>query len=255
MIRQAIRNAFWNLKYPNKTGITQPENKYWSGHGHFMRTSVLTANEVKKFTMPYHKVLDLGCGNGRTAFSLVDYLKDGYYEGVDISKEQVDFCKDNITSKYPNFNFTHIDVFNSFYNPTGKPFSKLPFKDGTFDTIVLTSVFTHMLPADVEIYLSEIKRVVKPTGTIYITYFILDSETAIAIKNKRASFSFRYGFKDYAVENIERKEYTVGYSIEYLLELYHRKGLSIKRIHNGTWAKDKPDTANFQDSIIAKPIL
>ena len=39
-----------------------------------------------------------------------------------------------------------------------------PYEDGEFDVVVLTSVFTHMLPDDVAHYLDEIARVLKPGG-------------------------------------------------------------------------------------------
>ena len=44
---------------------------------------------------------------------------------------------------------------------------------GGRDVAFLTSVFTHMLPEDVEHYLDELARVLKPGGRTLITWFLL----------------------------------------------------------------------------------
>jgi ubiquinone/menaquinone biosynthesis C-methylase UbiE len=46
-----------------------------------------------------------------------------------------------------------------------------PFADSSFDFVYLVSVFTHMLPADMEHYLSEISRVLKPAAKCAVSFF------------------------------------------------------------------------------------
>lgn len=80
----------------------------------------------------------------------------------------------NITPKYPNFNFQLADIYNKMYNPQGKYKAsdyKFPYANETFDFVFLTSVFTHLLPQDMERYLSEIARVLKKNGRCFITFF------------------------------------------------------------------------------------
>ena len=53
---------------------------------------------------------------------------------------------------------------------------RFPWDDESFDFVLLTSVFTHMLPADREHYLSEIARVMSRGAKCVITHFILDAK-------------------------------------------------------------------------------
>lgn len=109
---------------------------------------------------PYEKVLEPGCGCGRVAQFLTKYLDNkGQYEGFYIVEKSIEWCQENITSKFPNFHFTHSDIQNTLYNPTGKIKYRFPYPDRSFDFVFLPSVFTHMLPEDMEHYFSEIARV------------------------------------------------------------------------------------------------
>ena len=52
---------------------------------------------------PTDRVLDVGCGSGRTAVPLTRYLTTGSYEGFDISPDAIIWCQNNITKQFPNF--------------------------------------------------------------------------------------------------------------------------------------------------------
>lgn len=97
------------------------------------------------------------------AAPLAAYLsKEGSYEGLDIVVQAVRWCSENITPRYPNFRFVHADIYNKSYNPEGKITAHqyaFPYGEASFDFVFLTSVFTHMLPADVENYLHQVSRV------------------------------------------------------------------------------------------------
>jgi hypothetical protein len=70
-----------------------------------------------------------------------------------------EWCQGNISSKYPNFRFQLADVYNTEYNPGGTHRAseyESPYEDESFDFVILTSAFTHMLPEEVSNYLSEI---------------------------------------------------------------------------------------------------
>ena len=66
--------------------------------------------------MPDENFLDVGSGAGRMAIPLTRYLKDGKYEGFDIHLEGIEWCKKNISKKFPNFHFQRADMFNKLYN-------------------------------------------------------------------------------------------------------------------------------------------
>src|SRR5687768_4297688 len=52
---------------------------------------------------PSHKVMEIGCGCGRTAFALAEYLENGNYFGWDIDKVSVQSCLNNHVFKQKMF--------------------------------------------------------------------------------------------------------------------------------------------------------
>ena len=84
-----------------------------------------------------HHILDVGCGIGRIAIPLTQYLSaEGVYWGFDIMDSGIQWCKDNITPEYPNFQFLRCDVYNKHYNDTGKILAqnfRFPFENELFD--------------------------------------------------------------------------------------------------------------------------
>lgn len=130
---------------------------------------------------PDERVLDVGCGIGRMAIPLTQYLRPpGSYDGFDVVKAGIEWCRDKITPRYPHFRFRHVSIRNQHYTPDSgiRPTDfRFPYRSRTFDFVFLTSVFTHMLPPDMEHYLDEIVRVLKPTGRCLITMFLLNAES------------------------------------------------------------------------------
>lgn len=197
-------------------------------------------------------VLDIGCGCGRMAIPLTGYLTDGSYYGFDIQKPCIDWCADNITPKYPNFHFDHVDVYNSQYNPAGKLTGSnfaFPYPDNMFDFIFLTSVFTHMVPSDVSHYLYEIKRVMKDKGRCLSTFFILTEKSKQLIQNKKAFVKELHRKKNYHVSNQSDKDLVVFYEEEHLLDLLINNGFSVYGINYGLWSGAK-NGVTFQDVVL-----
>src|SRR5688572_22585232 len=96
---------------------------------------------------PHHRVLDVGCGVGRMAVGLTDYLTPpGSYDGFDTVPEGIEWCQRQITPRFPHFRFRHADVYNEHYNARGRFTAseyKFPYADDSFDFVFLASVFTH----------------------------------------------------------------------------------------------------------------
>lgn len=238
--------------------------------------SNIRANSYKnygKFFLRYFKsvcklkksgrVLDVGCGSGIVAAPLTTYLNHkGKYEGFDINQEIIDWCKNNISPKYPNFNFQIVDVYNGKYNPHGiiDPAKfKFPYKSDYFDIVVLSSVFTHMLPKDLEHYMSEISRVLKRGGKCVISYILIDDTTDRLIKDKLSSVHFKYKFKNYRTINKSdirgSLEDVVAYDASYLLGIYKKNKLKINMpIYFGYWSGRKIKSLHKQDIIIATKV-
>jgi ubiquinone/menaquinone biosynthesis C-methylase UbiE len=198
---------------------------------------------------PDERVLDVGCGIGRVALPLADYMtSSGSYEGLDIVAEAVAWCTENITSAHPAFRFRHAPVYNDRYNPGGTVHDDafvFPYDDASFDVVVLTSVFTHMLPPGVERYISEIARVIEPGGRALITMFLLNDESN-RLRNRPAStFSFAYDHGNYAIQRTDVPEAAVAFRETYALRLLEASGFDVQ-IRYGSWC-GRTEYLDFQD--------
>jgi SAM-dependent methyltransferase len=190
---------------------------------------------------PSDSVLDIGCGIGEKTRPLVGYLI-GQYEGVDIIKVGVDWCRKRISPKHPNFHFQVIDVYSQFYNPKGTYEAseyKFPFKDESFDFIYLGSVFTHMLPADVENYVFEIARMLKKRGRCLATFFLLNSESRELISAGKSTLDFKHTLNEHMILSKEQPEAAICYDETYVLTLFRRAGLITANPVYGSWCERK----------------
>jgi SAM-dependent methyltransferase len=202
-------------------------------------------------------VLDIGCGSGRVALPLTRLLsRESRYEGFDISAEAIEWCRDNITPKYPNFTFHHADLANTHYNPDGKlnaaTFS-FPYGNASFDFAFATSLFTHMLPAGIDRYVAEVSRVLRPGGRFLATAFCWNSDVAerAARGEVQVSFPVEHGSYRTASDDLEA---VVAYDEQDLLNRLQAGGLHLAgEIHRGSWvSKRESSNPSFQDVIVLR---
>ncbi len=204
---------------------------------------------------PDEAVLDVGCGSGRMALPLTGYLNsEGRYAGFDISQKAIAWCQEHITSAHPNFQFEVSDIYNSLYNPKGKYQSldfRFPYPDASFDVVFLTSVFTHMFPPDVEHYLDEISRVLKPGGRCLCTYFLLNDESLAHIAEGKSAHNFQHEGPGYRTIHKKRPEEAIGLPETFVRDVYGKFGLAVHEpLHYGSWSGREP-RLSFQDIVIA----
>jgi SAM-dependent methyltransferase len=195
---------------------------------------------------PHEHVLDVGCGRGRVAVPLTDYLTAGRYEGFDIDREKVDWCTRHITSRYRNFSFQMADVFSPAYNPSGsRPAAEyeFPFPDGEFDFVFVVTVFNTMLPAAVENYLSESVRVLKDGGRLLATFLLLNDESLRLLSEKYEELppgiQTLYDGQDHGDHRVARGDSPyagVTFHEQFVLDLFERVGLRVREpLHYGWW--------------------
>jgi SAM-dependent methyltransferase len=203
---------------------------------------------------PHHHVLEVGSGNGKNARALAPYLTTGRYEGFEIVPAGVAWCQRHITSRHPHVRFQHANVYNRTYHPTGRTPARLyrfPYADDTFEFVVLTSVFTHMLPADLENYIREIARVLKPGGTCLASLFLLTDTARQSMAAGRSGRAFPFAYDPYCrVADRDWPEDAVAYDEEFVRQLFARSGLAFDQpIVRGAWSScNEP---NGQDCVLA----
>ena len=117
-----------------------------------------------------------------------------------------------------------------------------------------------MLPADLDRYLSEISRVLKPGGKCFITYFLLYPESLKSVEAGGIHFSqftpkFAHPYENGCrVDNLTHLEAAIAYPESVIQELYIKHHLNIELpIRYGNWCGRK-DAFDFQDVVIATKV-
>lgn len=100
------------------------------------------ANSIKIFCVNnnLHKILDVGCGTGL----LVNFLNQHQLSAVGVDKY-----------------FKSQQIINASA-------VKLPFPKNSFDLVTAISVIEHLTPSQTVKFLSEVKRILKPNGFIFL---------------------------------------------------------------------------------------
>jgi SAM-dependent methyltransferase len=204
------------------------------------RTELLTRG-----LRPEHRVLDIGSGIGNLAIALVDYLR-GSYDGLEIHPEAVAWCQQEITPRHPTFRFHRADVASRAYNPCGKtPASQytFPFANRSFDFVLLGSVFTHMLPDEIEQYLREISRVLADGGTCVASFFLVNDHTRSGLETGTSfmSFDVRHPSGVCHLHDAAVPEAAVAFEEAFVRQAHERAGLRIRDIHRGGWWSGEAD--------------
>ncbi len=186
-----------------------------------------------------HRVLDIGSGIGNLAISLVDFLEGGY-DGIDVHPEAVAWCQRNISQRHPTFRFHRADLISGAYNKYGQmsPAAySFPFHSRIFDVVFLGSVFTHMLPDDVEHYLLEIKRLLRPGGVCISSFFLLSDQARGGIDRGTSFMSFDAVHTSglCRLHDAATPEAAVALDESFVYRAHAKAGLEIREIRRGVW--------------------
>lgn len=102
----------------------------------------------------FERILDFGCGCGRTLVHLKELAPRARFDGTDIDAAAIDWCKENL--RFATFK-------------VGQASPPTDYAADTFDFIYAISVFTHLDEAYQFQWLEELRRIAKPGGVVLLT--------------------------------------------------------------------------------------
>jgi SAM-dependent methyltransferase len=209
-------------------------------------------------------VLEIGCGIGRDAFQLVSRQPPiGRYIGIDVTRDSILWCQKNITTRYPNFVFHHFDARHELYNPLGSRTSmdfQLPAEDGSIDRIFLGSVFTHLFEEEITHYMREIRRVLRPGGLAYATFFLYSEEIIEAARRTKRSpngLIFEHAYADGCyISDASYPTGSVAFTDEAIQRMMAKANLKLARPYlPGWWSGCFEEAEDGQEVAILTPDL
>jgi SAM-dependent methyltransferase len=203
-------------------------------------------------------VMEIGCGIGRDSIPMTELLKRGRYVGTDTIAPSIRWCTENITPRFPNFVFVHHDIHDTLHNPTGTLSAfdiRLPADDDSVDLVVLQSVFTHMFSDEIVHYLREFRRILKPTGRIWATFFIVNQGILDAIRDSartRHALSFCYPYGPGChVNTLAEPRGAVAFEQPTLMKMIENGGLVLAQpILWGAWSGRRLEPKCGQDGLV-----
>lgn len=144
----------------------------YSSRGH-MKNVVNDLLLMKKFTPPPRKVLDFGCGIGLQAFllSTMGYKVSGLETVEDKSLDG--FLKGRAETYIKSREESMRGVWQTIQKKAAIDFKfydgqNIPFPDRYFDVILAYAVFEHIPPDEIPAIVTNVRRVLKTGGSLYI---------------------------------------------------------------------------------------
>jgi SAM-dependent methyltransferase len=234
--------------------FTPPMRLQNVGEGDFVTVGEVLAHYLRSLAdlRSSDRVLDIGCGIGRTARVLTRELRPpGSYDGFDIVPESIVWCQRHYRRTHAPFSFRHADVHNTAYNPTGVHAAAdfaFPYPDSGFDLVIATSVFTHLLTESADHYLSEASRVLAPGGRMLATWFLLTDSPAPA-----PAFQFSPTADVASVADADNPEGAVAYPEQWVRERLSAQQLVVREpIFYGSWRGTR--SLCYQDIVVAERV-
>ena len=186
-------------------------------------------------------VLDIGCGVGRVALPLADYLdQTGGYVGFDISRRAVAGCRKRFARRRPDFEFVWLDVYNGDYNAGGsvaETHARFPCADGAIDLAFAASVFSHVRMETVRRYLAEAARVLRPGGRFLFTAYALTPERRSAAARGETGLALLPWGEGSMVMDPRSPERAIAHDAEALTQAIEAAGLRLAGPWRaGAWA-------------------
>lgn len=140
----ALRFNWLTGLYDSMVGLTMPECRF--------KTALLNQANIQ----PFNHVLDFGVGTATLSLLAKQMYPKAYVTGVDVDEKVLAIAKRKLERADADITLQHYD---------GKT---LPFSDSSFDRIISSLVFHHLLPEQKLACLKELHRVLKEGGELHI---------------------------------------------------------------------------------------
>lgn len=180
--------------------LRETQKSYWNSVADTKKfTTPFNIEEFSKYVLIKARILDVGCGYGRT---LDELYRNNYKNliGIDFSEKLIERGK----NLYPNLTLRiqHTEDID------------LP--DNSVNAVILFAVLTCIIDDNAQKHLlSEIKRVLKPNGIIYINDFLLNSDE----RNLNRYEKYLKKYKTYGVFELPEGAILRHHSLDYIKEL------------------------------------
>ena len=129
---------------------------------------------------------------------------------------------------------------------------RLPLPNQSVDRIALGSVLTHIFEDEIVHYMCEMRRVLKPDGLAYVTFFLYTDEAVAASRRDNLTpynlrFEHAYGDGCY-VNDARYPTGAVAYTQEAMDRMIAKSGLKLARpFLRGMWSGIYPNAEDGQD--------
>lgn len=175
------------MPLPGEELLTHPGYAPWSGIAPLPHPRLMVhvgAESVENFLVvgdawgqliasllkPQARVLDIGCGCGRTARTLLHHPHVADYLGFDVVPAYPAWCNHHLSPLTAGrFRFEHLDVHTPRYNPEGRiagAEAVFPVESSSVTLAFAGSLFTHLREPDAVRYLAETRRALAPGGLL-----------------------------------------------------------------------------------------
>jgi len=127
---------------------------------------------IDKSDFANKRILDFGCGSGSSTMILRRMFPDTDIVGIELEEKLLKLAK--LRSTYYGF-----DNIKFLLSPDA---NSLPENIGTFDYVLLSAVFEHLLPEERKTLLPKIWKMLKPNGVLFVNrtpyrYFPIEVHT------------------------------------------------------------------------------
>lgn len=161
-------SGLWDRRYVEKTGFARlpPASLRYRVHGSpdldsFLKVGKRCSEDIEaalrrigKDFDSFGKVLDFGCGCGRTLIWFASPPRSPRLYATDVDAEAISWCRNNL-------DFARFSA--------NGPHPPLEYRSEAFDLIYAISVFTHLDEEYQFRWLAEIRRVARPGGIVLLT--------------------------------------------------------------------------------------